>query len=112
VGQVARWCIAGLATAAVFAAGTALSGLVILAPLVRAAADRWVIASGLGVAVAALAALWGASWAGAEDRQARLQAGGGTGEAVGRAVSASRGGIAFGGDNYGIASTRGAEQDQ
>lgn len=66
--KVARWSAATLVTMAAFAVGTWLCGAVILDHLLKDPAVRWGIASGLGVAVAALAALWGHSFA--EGREA------------------------------------------
>jgi hypothetical protein len=63
MGGVARWWIAGLVTAAAFAVATWVAGEYALSLVMRSAADRWVVAAGLGVAVAALAAMWGQSWA-------------------------------------------------
>jgi tetratricopeptide (TPR) repeat protein len=56
-----RWSVAALVTVASFAVATFLCGAVLLT--MRDAAVRWGIAAGLGVAVAALAALWGHSYA-------------------------------------------------
>ncbi|HEY1919800.1 MAG TPA: hypothetical protein VGH27_29865 [Streptosporangiaceae bacterium] len=60
----ARWVVAGLVVLAVFAGITLLAGAVVL-PHWRtlSAADRWVIATAAGLAVGALVALWGQSWA-------------------------------------------------
>ena len=57
-----RWCVAGLITALVFGLVTWVAGAFVLERLMKSDADRWVVAAGLGVAVAALAALWGHSW--------------------------------------------------
>lgn len=56
-----RWSVAVLVTIAAFAAATWVSGA--LALTMRDAGVRWGIAGRLGVAVAALAALWGHSYA-------------------------------------------------
>jgi hypothetical protein len=47
---------------AAFGAATWLSGAFFLPLVMKSGADRWVVAAGFGVAVAALAALWGQSW--------------------------------------------------
>ena len=58
-----RWWVAGLMTVAAFGAATWVSGAFILPLVMKSNSDRWVVAAGLGVAVAALVALWGKSWA-------------------------------------------------
>jgi hypothetical protein len=63
MGRAVRWLIAGLVTAAAFGLSTWVAGVLVLPPLMESAADRWVVAAGLGVAVAALVGLWGDSWA-------------------------------------------------
>jgi hypothetical protein len=98
--QLLRWSRAAIVTVAVFSTVTGICGLS-LRPLIHSGSDRWVIGSALGVAVAALAAMWGASWA-ARDEQEETGRGG-----SGRSVHAASGGIAIGGDNRGIASTSG-----
>jgi hypothetical protein len=64
VSRSARWVVAGLVVLAVFAGIMVVAGVVVL-PHWRALspADRWVIATAAALAVAALAALWGQSWA-------------------------------------------------
>jgi hypothetical protein len=59
-----RWAVAVLVTIAAFAAATWVCGAFVL-PM-HDGGVRWGIAGGLGVAVAALAALWGHSYATAE----------------------------------------------
>jgi hypothetical protein len=67
---MARWTAAAAVTIAAFAAATSICGALVLPALkVHDPAVRWGIAGGLGVAVAALAALWGASYATAEPHQ-------------------------------------------
>jgi hypothetical protein len=66
-----RWAVAVLVTIAVFAAATWICGAFVL-PM-RDGVVRWGIAGGLGVAVAALAALWGHSYATAEHQQPELE---------------------------------------
>lgn len=58
-----RWSAAALVVAGVFAVTVWVSGTFVLPLVLASSADRWVVAAGLGVAVAALAALWGQSWA-------------------------------------------------
>jgi hypothetical protein len=61
--RAVRWLVAAVVTVAAFGVSLWVCGA-LLSPLVlKSGADRWVVAAGLGVAVAALAALWGASWA-------------------------------------------------
>ncbi len=61
--QVARWLLAGLVTVAAFATVTWLCGGLILPVFTLDPDLRWSIAGGAGVAVAALAALWGQGFA-------------------------------------------------
>lgn len=59
-----RWTVAAFVTIAAFAAATWICGALVLPALkMHDAAVRWGVAGGLGVAVAALAALWGHSYA-------------------------------------------------
>jgi 4-amino-4-deoxy-L-arabinose transferase-like glycosyltransferase len=67
-----RWAVAVLVTIAAFAVATWVCGAFALP--VRDGGVRWGIAGGLGVAVAALAALWGHSYATAEDQQPAAEA--------------------------------------
>jgi hypothetical protein len=85
-----RWLVAAMVTVAAFGVGLWACGALLLPLWLKSGADRWVVAAGLGVAVAALAALWGASWAGKSEESSS-----GPGE---RSISA-------GGDISGIAST-------
>jgi hypothetical protein len=93
VRRTVRWWVAGLVTIVVFLTATWVSGVFLLPLVMKSAADRWVVAAGLGVAVAALAALWGHSWAGAES------------PAEPSTVTAGRRSITSAGDISGIAST-------
>jgi hypothetical protein len=63
---VVRWMIAALVTIAAFAVIAWICGAVVLVPFLRDPGVRWGVAGALGVAVAALAALWGHSFATAE----------------------------------------------
>jgi len=73
---VLRWTVAVAVTIAAFAAATWVCGALVLAALkMHDAGVRWGVAGGLGVAVAALAALWGASFATGEARQPQPQPG-------------------------------------
>ena len=63
VSRVGRWAVGALVTVTAFGVAAWLAGAWILVPVIASSADRWVVASGLGVAVAALAALWGHSYA-------------------------------------------------
>lgn len=62
-----RWVVAVLVTIATFAAATWVCGAFVL-PM-HDGGVRWGIAGSLGVATAAVAALWGHSYASAEDHQ-------------------------------------------
>jgi hypothetical protein len=88
--RAARWLAAVVVTVAAFGVSLWVCGALLLPLVLKSGADRWVVAAGLGVAVAALAALWGASWAGHSEESSS-----GPG---GRSISA-------GGDISGIAST-------
>ena len=88
--RVGRWLVAVVVTVAAFGVSLWVCGALLLPLVLRSEADRWVVSAGLGVAVAALAALWGASWAGQSEDSSS-----GPG---GRSISAS-------GDVSGIAST-------
>jgi len=57
--QTVRWWVAGLVVVAAFGAATWGSGVFVLPRAMKSEGDRWVVAAGLGVAVAALVALWG-----------------------------------------------------
>jgi hypothetical protein len=97
MGRLARWCLAGTVTIVVFVAVTWVSGAFVLPHLMRSADIRWLVAASLGVAVAALAALWGHSFA-TGDASAAVVAG--------RTVTASgERSIAVGGDVSGTVST-------
>lgn len=57
--KLSRWLVAIISTISAFAIGLYGAGSLILPLWIKSDADRWVIAAGLGVALAALAALWG-----------------------------------------------------
>lgn len=104
VSRGVRWWLAGLVTAASFSVAAWVAGAFVLPTLMRSAADRWAVAAGLGVAMAAFVALWGKWWA---TREVRVAATEDTGEVLagpGVSVSGKRS-IAAGGDISGIAST-------
>jgi hypothetical protein len=61
--RTVRWWVAGLVAVAAFGVATGVSGVFVLPLVMQSDSDRWVVAAGLGVAVAAVAALWGQSWA-------------------------------------------------
>ena len=75
-----RWLVAGAVTVAAFSATLWLSDALVLPLWIRSTADRWVVAASLAIALAALAALWGADFAQREgkraDGAARPEAGG------------------------------------
>jgi hypothetical protein len=54
-----RWLVAIVVTVAAFALATWISGAFVLPLFMKDGGARWVVATALGVAVAALAALWG-----------------------------------------------------
>lgn len=58
-----RWLAAIGATIGAFAIGLYVSGALLLPLWIKSTSDRWVVAAGLGVALAALAALWGIQFA-------------------------------------------------
>jgi hypothetical protein len=64
--RTGKWLVAGFVTAATFVACASISGM-LLGPVMASSADRWVLAAGLGAAMAGLAALWGKWWATRED---------------------------------------------
>jgi hypothetical protein len=63
---IARWLVASLVTIATFATGTWVSSALILSAFMKDSAIRWGVAGGFGVTVSALAALWGHSFASAD----------------------------------------------
>jgi hypothetical protein len=71
-----RWLVAISMTIGAFAIGLYGAGSLLLPLWVRSDADRWVIAAGLGVALAALAALWGINFAQARENEANKNADG------------------------------------
>jgi protein-S-isoprenylcysteine O-methyltransferase Ste14 len=89
--RTGRWLVVGVVMVAAFGVSLWVCGALLLPLWLKSGADRWVVAAGLGVAVAALAALWGASWVGGQSEDSSS----GPGE---RSISA-------GGDISGIAST-------
>ena len=89
--RAGRWLVAIIVTVAAFGVSLWVCGALLLPLWLKSGADRWVVAAGLGVAVAALAALGCASWAGGQSEDSSP----GPGE---RSITA-------GGDISGIAST-------
>lgn len=63
MGRAARWLVAAGTTLAVFAVFLWVSGVFILPFWIKSGSDRWVIATGVGLAIGALAALWGVGFA-------------------------------------------------
>jgi hypothetical protein len=92
--RAGRWLVAVVVTVAAFGVSLWVCGALLLPLWLKSGADRWVVAAGLGVAVAALAALGCASWAG-QSEDSSSDSSSGPGE---RSISA-------GGDISGIAST-------
>jgi len=87
--------VAVVVTVAAFGVSLWVCGALLLPLWLKSGADRWVVAAGLGVAVAALAALGCASWAGQSGPPSSSDSSSGPGK---RSISA-------GGDISGIAST-------
>ena len=98
-----RWLVAGVVTLMVFAVCTWLAGAVVLPHLLRDHGDRWVIAAGCGVALAALAGLGAYRYATA--RAAGTSGERGTAEPEPVVSGAGERSISVGGDLDGIAST-------
>lgn len=63
-----RWLLAGAACCVVFCVTAGVTGLYLLRGALDSTSDRWVVATGVGTAAAAVAGLWGATWA--EKKQA------------------------------------------
>jgi hypothetical protein len=61
--QSVRWLAALGATVTVLGISIWLSGAYLLPLWIKSGSDRWGIASGIGVAMAAFAALWGSTFA-------------------------------------------------
>ena len=61
--QIAKWLVAIVATIAAFGAASWICGELILPAVMKNSGIRWGLAGALGVAVAALAAMWGLSFA-------------------------------------------------
>lgn len=61
--RVNRWMVAGLVTAAVFGLITWVAGGFLLPLVMASEANRWVIAAGAGVALAAVSAIGIVPWA-------------------------------------------------
>jgi hypothetical protein len=91
VSRTGPWLVAAVVTVAAFGLSLWLCGALLLPLWLKSGADRWAVAAALGTAVAGLAALWGASWAGGQAEESSAGPGG-------RSISA-------GGDISGIAST-------
>ncbi len=92
--RAGRWLVAVVVTVTAFGVSLWVCGALLLPLWLKSGADRWVVAAGLGVAVAALAAVGCAAWAG-QDEDSSSDSSSGPGE---RSISA-------GGDISGIAST-------
>ena len=78
MGRAARWLVACVVTVAVFGLSLWVSGALLLPLVLKSGADRWVVAAALGVAMAALAALWGAWFAGRPSEVSSPGPGGGS----------------------------------
>jgi hypothetical protein len=63
-----RWMVAGVVTLAVFSAALWVSAAVVLPLWIKSDSDRWLVATSVSVALAAVAALWGAAFAQREPR--------------------------------------------
>lgn len=64
-----RWLVAGLTTVVAFSLATWVSGALILPTVIEDPSVRWGLAGALGVALSALAALWGHAFAQGEHSQ-------------------------------------------
>jgi hypothetical protein len=64
-----RWLLAGVVTVAAFLVPTVVCGVWLLPTWLKDGPTCWAVASGLGVAVAALAALWGHGFASGGEAQ-------------------------------------------
>jgi hypothetical protein len=103
--RVVRWLVAAGVTVIVCGGSMWVCGSLVLPPVMKSGADRWVVAAGAGVALAAVAGLWGAWWAG-QDAKVPPAAGHGPEPAREDGVLASGDrAIAIGGDNAGVAAT-------
>jgi hypothetical protein len=89
--RAGRWLVAAVVTVAAFGVSLWVCGALLLPLWLKSGADRWVVAAGLGVAIAALAAMWGASWV--------------DGQSENPSSSPGERSISAGGDISGIAST-------
>lgn len=94
--RAGRWLVAVVVTVAAFGVSLWVCGALLLPLWLKSGADRWVVAAGLGVAVAALAALGCASWAGQSEDSSSAQ---------GKLPVPGKRSISAGGDISGIAST-------
>jgi len=99
VNRIGRWAIAGVVTAAVFAAVTVLGAVVVLAPLMEDAAIRWGLASAMGAVLAAVAGAWGHGYATAGPQQP------GPTPPSRSAQASAAGSVAVAGDNSGSITT-------
>ncbi len=63
MGRAGRWLVAAGMTLAVFSTSLWISGSFILPLWIKSGPDRWVIATGVGLAIVALVALWGVGFA-------------------------------------------------
>ena len=105
-----RWAVAALVTLAAVAVPTWLCGAVVLPPLLKDGAIRWGLAGVVGLALAALAALWGHSYATGTERDEsaavlsglKVQA---TPQRVNTVTASGERSVAIGGDNSGETST-------
>jgi hypothetical protein len=89
-----RWTVAALVTVIAFVTATWAGGALVLPSVMKDPGVRWSVASGLGVAVAALAALWGHGFANTTEAE------GSKPPPSGRVVEASgSGAVAIGQDN-------------
>jgi uncharacterized membrane protein len=70
-----RWTIAGIVTTIAFAAPVWVCGAFLLPPVIKDGVARWAIATAAGLALAALAALWGHGYASAESDEKMKAAG-------------------------------------
>ena len=105
MGRTVKWLVAGLVTAVAFGVTTAVLGALVLPVVMASAADRWVVAGSAGVAVAAVAGLWGQSWATRDSADESAEGAGGPGPGAGPSAAGGERSVSAGRDITGIAST-------
>ena len=103
MGGIGKWLVASLVSVATFAVAVWISGAIVLVPLLASPTDRWAVASGIGVSLAAFAALWGQWWA--TRPRAAVSAASGDVDGAPDVITPGQRSIDIGRDNIGIVST-------